>query len=85
VRLWIQTPNLLVGATIAWNKENWHTRELGKMKLMVNLLPTLMVQVQSMPIVIACGILLRDSRRNRNVRGIHVGHGASVHQRLAQL
>jgi hypothetical protein len=25
VRFWIQTPNLLVGATIAWNKENWHT------------------------------------------------------------
>ncbi len=49
------------------------------MKLVVDLLPTLMIEIQSISITSS----IRRSR-NRNVSGIHVRHGAAIRNRLTQ-
>jgi hypothetical protein len=38
---------LFVGASIAWNEEDRDTQELDEMQLVVNLLPTLMIEIKN--------------------------------------
>jgi len=38
---------LFVGASIAWNEEDRDTQELDEMQLVVDLLPTLMIEIKT--------------------------------------
>jgi hypothetical protein len=77
----IQNSNLLVGTTTTWNKETWHLRKLGKMKVIINFLINFIIQIQNMPIVYG---IMKGSNNNMNIRGIHANHGTSIHECLVQ-
>lgn len=50
------------------------------MKLIINFLITLIIQIQNMPIIY--GIM--KGSKNMNIKGIHANHGTSIHEWLVQ-
>ncbi len=65
-----------IGTTTTWNKETWHLWKLDKMKLIINFLITLIIQIQNMAIVYG---MVKGSK-NMNVKRIHASHGTSIHE-----
>ncbi len=75
---------MFVGASIAWNEEDRDTRELDEMQLVVDLLPTLMIEIKTILLFGGGGGSSGGSCRNWNISRVHICHDASIQQRLVQ-
>jgi hypothetical protein len=77
---------LFVGASIAWNEEDRDTQELDEMQLVVDLLPTLIIEIKAAFIFGGGGGGGINGRsREWSMSRVHICHDASIHQGLAQL
>jgi hypothetical protein len=79
---------LFVGASIAWNEEDRDTQELDEMQLVVDLLPTLMIEIKTIFLFGGGGGGGGGSSggsRQWSLSRVHICHEASIQQGLAQL
>jgi hypothetical protein len=75
---------LFVGASIAWNEEDRDTQELDEMQLVVDLLPTLMIDIKTI-FLFGGGGGSSGGSREWSISRVHICHDASIQQGLAQL
>ncbi len=87
-RNWYQWAYLFVGASIAWNEEDRDTQELDEMQLVVNLLPTLMIETKAVFLFGGGGGGGGSSSggsQDWSIGRVHICHVASIQQGLVQL
>lgn len=71
--------HLLVRATISRNEENRNSGQFHEMKLVIDLLPSFVVEKQRIFVTSAV-----QGRRERNISGVHVCHNTSFQQWLVE-
>ncbi len=77
---------MFVGASITWNEEDRDTQELDEMQLVVDLLPTLMIEIKTVFLFGGGGGGgISGGSREWSISRVHVCHDASIQQGLVQL
>jgi hypothetical protein len=77
---------LFVGASIAWNEEDRDTQELDKMQLVVDLLPTLMIEIKTVFLFGGGGGGGSSGGSPEwSISQVDICHDASIQQGLVQL
>jgi hypothetical protein len=76
---------LFVGASIAWNEEDRDTQKLDEMQLVVDLLPTLMIEIKAVFLFGGGGGGSSGRSQEWSISRVHICHAASIQQGLAQL
>jgi hypothetical protein len=69
---------LFVGASIAWNEEDKDTQELDKMQLVVDVLPTLMIETKTVFLFGGGGGGSSGRSREWSISRVHICHDASI-------
>ncbi len=74
---------MFVGAFIAWNEKDRDTQELDKMQVVVDLLPTLMIEIKTVFLFGGGGSC--GGSQEWIISWVHLCHDASIQQGLVQL
>jgi hypothetical protein len=85
-RLCSYQAHLFVGTSIAWNEEDRDIQELDEMQLVVDLLPTLMIEMKTVFLFGGGGGGgSSGGSREWSISRVHICHDASIQQGLVQL
>jgi len=76
---------LFVGASIAWNEEDRDTQELDEMQLIIDLLPTLMIEIKTVFLFGGGGGGSSGGSPEWSISQVDICHDASIQQGLVQL
>jgi hypothetical protein len=76
---------LFVGTSIAWNEEDRDIQELDKMQLVVDLLPTLMIEMKTVFLFGGGGGGSSGGSREWSISRVHICRDASIQEGLVQL
>ncbi len=76
---------MFVGASIAWNEEDRDTQELDEMQLVVDFLPTLMIEIKTVFLFGGGGGGINGGSREWSISRVHICHDVSIQHGLVQL
>jgi len=76
---------LFVGTSITWNEEDRDIQELDEMQLVVDLLPTLMIEIKTVFLFGGRGGGSSGRSREWSTSRVHICRDTSIQEGLAQL